>query len=453
MAYDLGWHIGISRKIRDAPSDDKSEERMGTMIDGTVNSARLLETEPAAPLRANAMEPSSRYHHLDAVRAFALLLGVFFHAAESFDTSPEYWAIADLSQSRLLGVLRFACHSFRMELFFVIAGFFARFMLARRGTGGFVKNRLQRVLVPLVVGWCVLYPLCVLIWLWGASVTGRLPNFGVPAEAVNLPVWKLALGFFLTGGFLQKFDLTHLWFLHQLLWIYVAFLALRWIVLKSDGAGRGMGRVDRWFAWINKTPGTLFWFVLPSVPMLLMMRYWGVDTPKESLLPYLPTTVLFSFFFLAGWLWQRQPELLEVPAQRWWWYVTIGLVAWWGLLEARKFHVGRPVYTLVYAHMMWGFVLGFLGLFTRVCRNASPWTRYVADSSFWIYLAHLPLVVVLQVIVGRLAWPWPLKYIAICATAFPLLFASYHYLVRPTFIGAKLNGRRYPRRWPWQADR
>src|SRR5512138_2106610 len=94
-------------------------------------------------------EASARYHHLDAVRAFALILGVFFHAAESFGPGNNYWAIVDCSPSNVLEAVRFACHSFRLELFFIIAGFFARFLLVRRGTGAFARNRMQRILVPL----------------------------------------------------------------------------------------------------------------------------------------------------------------------------------------------------------------------------------------------------------------------------------------------------------------
>ena len=94
--------------------------------------------------------------------------------------------------------------------------------------------------------------------------------------------------------------------------------------------------------------------------------------------------------------------------------------------------------------MMWGFVLGFLGLFVRFRRAANARWRYIADSSYWIYLVHLPVVVALQILVAQ--WPahWTLKYPLIVAAAVPLLFLSYHYLVRSTFIGAQLNGRRYP---------
>jgi peptidoglycan/LPS O-acetylase OafA/YrhL len=111
----------------------------------------------------------------------------------------------------------------------------------------------------------------------------------------------------------------------------------------------------------------------------------------------------------------------------------------------------RVAYTILFASMMWCFALGFLGWFTRFFKQSCPWVRYVADASYWVYLVHLPLVVALQVAVGRVALPWPVKYAIILGVAIPLLFGSYHYLVRCTFIGAQLNGHRYPLKWPWQA--
>lgn len=60
----------------------------------------------------------------------------------------------------------------------------------------------------------------------------------------------------------------------------------------------------------------------------------------------------------------------------------------------------------------------------------------------------MPLVMALQVVVRN--WPvhWALKYPLILAVALPILFLSYHYLVRSTWIGKMLNGRRYPRTLP-----
>ena len=112
------------------------------------------------------MTTQDRMHALDAVRAFALLLGVAFHAAISFvpGMPPIVWAIADNSPSAALASVAFVSHMFRMTLFFFIAGFFARLLFQRRGTGGFWANRSQRILVPLIVGWVMLYPAIAAVW-------------------------------------------------------------------------------------------------------------------------------------------------------------------------------------------------------------------------------------------------------------------------------------------------
>jgi peptidoglycan/LPS O-acetylase OafA/YrhL len=186
------------------------------------------------------------------------------------------------------------------------------------------------------------------------------------------------------------------------------------------------------------------------------MDGWDVDTPKSSLLPHLPTTMLYGLFFGLGWLLHRQPRLLAEFARDWRVPMVVGLLTVLpassvvGWLRELGFPPGstpwvRWVYSSLYALMMWGLVLGFLGLFIRFFHAESPAWRYVADSSYWIYLVHLPLVVWLQILVAR--WPvhWTVKWPLIIAAAAPILFLSYHYFVRFTFIGVQLNGRKYPR--------
>src|SRR5690606_492626 len=109
-------------------------------------------------LRSPAMSTSDRLHSLDAVRGFALLLGVLFHAGLSFVPGmiPGLWAIVDSSPSTSLSVVLFTSHIFRMTLFFFIAGFFARLAFHRKGTRAFWADRAKRIAVPLVVGWIVL---------------------------------------------------------------------------------------------------------------------------------------------------------------------------------------------------------------------------------------------------------------------------------------------------------
>ena len=74
------------------------------------------------------MSTQDRLHALDAVRAFALLLGIAFHASMSFipGMPPAAWSMTDNSPSVPLAEFAFVAHMFRMSLFFFIAGFFAR---------------------------------------------------------------------------------------------------------------------------------------------------------------------------------------------------------------------------------------------------------------------------------------------------------------------------------------
>ena len=403
------------------------------------------------------MNATERYHSLDALRAFALLLGVVFHAAESFMAGHLDWAIVDASPSLTLDVFRYACHAFRMELFFLIAGFFARLLLLKRGVRAFCWNRLTRIVGPLVVGWILLYPMLVFLWIWGAQKSGNWSRIELPLEYRTLPPWKLTVGFFATRQFIPTFDLTHLWFLHQLAVIYALALAGRAVVLRwFNRRGGLLARADAAVGFaVRSLPGTLLLAAI-TVPLLLTMTGGSVDTPQHSLWPYWPTTLLYGFIFVCGWMLHRQPHRLNDLSRNWRPHLLLGLLLilpsrfWYdlgGLPGLLPEHRGllRLAHAVLYGVMMWSFMLGFTGLFTRFASHPSRAWRYVADSSYWVYLIHLPLVVALQVWLAYVPLHWALKLPLILLLATPVLFLSYHHLVRPTFIGQVLNGRRHPR--------
>jgi peptidoglycan/LPS O-acetylase OafA/YrhL len=329
--------------------------------------------------------------------------------------------------------------------------------------GGFLRNRALRILVPLVAGWLILYPVLVFLWMTGVAKSGRWDLFGIPSEFRSLPPWQLTLGLFVSLEFLKKFDLTHLWFLHQLLVLYVAALAVRWCALHSQHGPAIVKGLDACFRKLLSSRLKVLWLALLVFPALYLQHEWGVDTPKQSLIPELPATSLFAIFFATGWAIHRQAALLEVTGRFWGWHLAIGILitapsaymlsvaAGLGWLKTHWVLV-RVVFCLVYGLMMWGFVLGCLGWFLHCRRTESRAWRYIADSSYWVYLAHLPVIVALQIWVAFWPQSWILKFPLILLIAIPLLFASYHFLVRPTFIGLLLNGRRYPLRPAPQAE-
>jgi uncharacterized membrane protein len=130
-------------------------------------------TLPAAESAVKTATPQSpeRFHALDAVRGFALMLGIVFHSTMSFLNAPQHaWLIVDKDPSTTLSVLFYVLHMFRMATFFFIAGFFARLLFHRRGQRAFVRDRLRRIGLPLVVGWPFLFASIVGCAIWGAWV-------------------------------------------------------------------------------------------------------------------------------------------------------------------------------------------------------------------------------------------------------------------------------------------
>jgi peptidoglycan/LPS O-acetylase OafA/YrhL len=98
-----------------------------------------------------------------------------------------------------------------------------------------------------------------------------------------------------------------------------------------------------------------------------------------------------------------------------------------------------------YALAIWTTTFAVIGIALRFLAGFSAARRYLADASYWLYLIHMPIVMALQVAVSQLDWPWPVKFGGILLVALSVMFASYQLLVRYSFIGAVLNGRRMRR--------
>jgi peptidoglycan/LPS O-acetylase OafA/YrhL len=381
-----------------------------------------------------------RLHALDAVRGFALLLGIVLHATLSFVPAPtRFWIIQDNHPSMALAVLFFAIHVFRMTTFFVIAGFFAHMSFHRRGARGFIKDRLQRIAVPLLVGWPILFAAMVPVVLWAAS----FPNGGpVPGSSGWPPV-------------LPRFPLAHLWFLYVLLELYAATLLLRTAIAWLDSGGRIRAGVDHLIGLVMRSPLAPAILAIPIGIAFSLDPTWrgwvGVRTPDQSLLTNLQALVGFGTAFGFGWLLHRQIDLIRILERRW----LLNLALAIGLIAVSFILAGVPsprpdtirfAGAACYALAIWTTTFAVIGVALRFLAGFSVTWRYLADASYWLYLIHIPIVMALQVAVSTLDLPWPVKFVSLLAIAFAVMFASYQILVRHSFVGAVLNGRRMPRR-------
>jgi glucan biosynthesis protein C len=383
-----------------------------------------------------------RLHGLDAVRGYALLLGVVFHATMSF-LPVQVWPVADVHRSSVLSGVFFVTHVFRMSTFFLIAGFFAHMMVQKRGLAGFVRDRLKRIALPLVVAWPIMITGILLAAGYGIYVaTGTFPTQAPPSPP----------------GPPGSFPLTHLWFLYGLLWLYAGALGLRGLVGAVDRGGAIRLGADAAVRGVLATPAAPLLLALPAAAVFYLTPVWlgwfGVPTPDSNLIPNLPAAVQFGMAFGFGWLLNRQPQLLDALRRNWALNLAAAVVLIGGCLAmlgvspaTTPFAPGlnKLVYAAAYAAAIWTGTFAAIGAALRFLSDESRVRRYIADSSYWIYLIHLPVVMVLQAAVSRLDWPWEVKFALVLAAGFALMFASYQLLVRHTFVGWVLNGRRTPR--------
>ena len=216
--------------------------------------------------------PLERLHALDAVRGFALLLGIVLHATLSFIPEPtRIYFIEDSHPSMTLTVLFFTIHVFRMTTLFLIAGFFARMSFHRRGGRDFIRDRLRRIALPLVVGWPIIFAGTEALVSWAAT----FPNGGPVPGAASWPPT------------LPRFPLNHLWFLYVLLECYAATLVLRAGVAWLDKSGSLRAQVDHLIGLAMRSPLAPAILALPIGIALNMDPFWeyGIRTPDGSLIP------------------------------------------------------------------------------------------------------------------------------------------------------------------------
>jgi glucans biosynthesis protein C len=164
--------------------------------------------------------------------------------------------------------------------------------------------------------------------------------------------------------------------------------------------------------------------------------------------PVTRIVIAYAIPFAFGWLLFLDAGLLDTLRRRAWLYAALAAIASfaylalfvWRLDRDLAFYVMRAVHALA----MWLLILGVTGLFLRYLSGYSALRRYLCDSSYFLYIAHMPVIMAFQLALRDVALPPLAKAMLALAGTIAVLLPIYGYAVRPTFIGAVLNGRRYP---------
>ncbi len=497
-----------------------------------------------------------RRYDLDALRGFAMLLGIGLHASPAFFPAP--WWVQDRTSGLdgLFDEFLWAVHGFRMPVFFLMSGFFTTLLWRRRGLGALLRHRLRRVALPLAIGLLAIVPLTSLVgeWaavsgdpaqtaeddIWGkvfagdvsgveklldtgfdvdlrsepggwtilhaAALTGNadmldllLARGAEPAPVATASEGETPLGVAFHFGHEEAADilvaygggdplpegrewadipgwgagsadpdesngsndgldlsavqrfyhLWFLWFLWFLLWLVAGFGIVAWLVERRVHQGARKASRPRWVMW-SMVPLTI-------VPQMYMggggaYPVFGPDT-SDGFVPLFHVLAYYATFFTFGALMYGRKGrgdalLVDTVGRPWWLFLPVSFLV---VLPAGLVFTfdesafSWPVASVLQVAYAWGMCLGLIGLFRVLIPRERRGVRYLSDSSYWLYLAHLPVVVVAQAVVRDWELPAEVKFLLISVVVTAFLLVSYQFLVRYTSIGTMLNGKRVRR--------
>ncbi len=239
----------------------------------------------------------------------------------------------------------------------------------------------------------------------------------------------------------------HLWFLSFLCWLVAGFVVYVFIAK--------VVKFERFPKWLFCSPLSLLWLV----PLTMLPQYFmesGTFGPGTSigLLPIPSVLGYYAIFFFFGAIYWDLDDSEGILGR--WWFISLPVALLivfpigfdlvsgaFGILPQEFAGTNKPLLgSFLQALFVWLMVFGSIGMFRKLFSKESKTMRYISDSSYWLYLAHLPLVLLAQWFVRD--WPVPamLKFVGITVVISAFLLLTYEYLIRYTIIGSMLNGPR-----------
>jgi glucan biosynthesis protein C len=377
---------------------------------------------------------TERLHSLDSLRAIMMMLGLVLHSVITYDTIAHgaEWPMKDPNYTHeSMTWLFWFIHIFRMPVFFIVSGFFGALLFYDRSPKRLLINRTKRVLFPFIVFLLLLWPFVLFGFTYSNMVFGGVEN--ALNEALNI--------FSQSTTYIPP-STIHLWFLYYLLLFVIVSFGLGVLIRKFQ---KFSSKINSIFNQIlKKHVLRVIDFASITFCVLKFMNQIWVDT-SGSFIPDFNTFIFYFLFYMFGWLLFKSKHLLGLFMKHDILSTILGTI----LFTVTYFYkdaMNDEILMASNAITVWLFSFGMIGLFIRYASKHSSQMRYISDASYWVYLLHLGFTGLFPGMIADFNIPGPLKALIIFASTTIICFVTYHFLVRATFIGKFLNGRKYTRK-------
>jgi glucan biosynthesis protein C len=365
--------------------------------------------------------------YLHWIRGYAMLLGVPFHVGLIYSNGTP-WFLTSPEKSQVVTIITGLLTSFRMPLFFCVAGLLSAVSLSRRRPVAWLMRRSERLGVPLLASSLAIGPIVFASAAYAASRGSSFEKFRMVFHQLLARPGVHWVG--------------HLWFL-QVLLLYspiavVALPALRQLkpsLLPRDEVGTLTlplpGVFGAAFAVTLYTLGEKGTMVLSR--FAFEDPFWGMLRLHQAL-DFLP-------FFLIGLFIHdvRLPPIYRSPTA--WAIIGFSLLFFAG-------HWNEPaIFDKVIRYTCNGMVavLGgcvILVLTSRLVTAPNRVTEFLAASSFTVYLVHYPIIVWLGTIFVPVHWDPLVEYLTLVLITLVLAFLVHKVVSHSRTLRFLFNGTR-----------
>jgi len=382
---------------------------------------------------ASATGDWTRIHYLDNLRALAMLLGVYLHGALAYaEPSRSIWIATNPQGNVAIDASIWWIHLFRMGLFFLLSGYFAKLVIQRKGLKSFLWNRGIRIVLPFVLFWPLLMVAMTIVFVFAFSYVKQPQGLMQLIVAASQDPEAAQSS--------TPYTTMHLWFLYYLLMFSsIAVIASRWTWLNFD--------------WLFRRK-----WLLALSPLALVPGVMGGGLPTTAPESFIPTWWPFAYyglFYWAGWQLLERERLLD-HLQPWCWPLVFAsgllFVPHYCLLPELNIALieqvteSQPMPSLLESalasYLSALLTLSALLVGQRFLARSNAWLKFCADSSYWVYLIHLPIILFLQTLLIPITLPVSVKLLVVILATWLFCVATYFMFVRYTPIGWMLNGKR-----------
>jgi len=371
---------------------------------------------------------AAREHYWDTLRAFVMLLGIPYHVALSYRIG-DTWIVSAGPGLPGMATLAEFLHLFRMPTFFVIAGYFAAMLLARRAPGTWLRGRFTRLGIPFLT-----------------TIATLVPLMNLACEFSALPFDDALRSFrdnsLSSGGYWVR----HLWFIIVLLYCCVLAAALvRWrpALAQRRLSPRKDGVLARRF-----TPALLL--VAAAIGLwegAVVEAFYDRGFATELYQQVLRTEELIIYlpWFALGCILQRSPLVQARFGEPNCAAAIIAVSATILCLTIREqLHPAAGRFIEAFAAL--GITQSLVAAARTWFDRPSPLARKVTDAAFVIYLFHMPIIVWLAFLAQDLAVPVALKVGGTMALTLALSWAAWLLIRRSSRWSLRFNGAHAPAR-------